>query len=158
MAEFRASFTYTPALARRAYLALMWEMCSVFVVISPIVAVWALLFLGSREYAPLAGIAVGALAMLWGSWGASYRLVGLIAAGSPRVELVLAEDGCTFRSPDAEAAVRWSGIAQVYRLKRFWVFSRKGIPYASVVPAELLSAEARAFVEAKMRNAGGKLR
>jgi hypothetical protein len=160
MTEFRVSFLFSASVARRAFVSLLWESRTVIVVLTPVVFAWALAQVTSREYGSAASFSMGVVLTIWVSWLALFRRAGaaVSTAGNPEVTLILADDTVTFRMVNAETIVRWQGISRVYRFKRFWVFVRTGTVYASVVPAELLSEDARNFIESKVRQAGGRLR
>jgi hypothetical protein len=59
--------------------------------------------------------------------------------------------------PRAESSVTWAGVSAIQRLPRFWVVVRAGMVNPSFVPLDALAPEARAFIEAKVKQAGGRL-
>ena len=157
--EYRVSFPYSANLARRVYLRRLWELRNGFIVTTPIFAFLAVRALAIGEDSPLAWFALGVVAALWSGWCLGYVHIGraAVATGTPEVTFIAADDTCTFRTPEAEAVVRWSGIARLYRYPSAWVFVRKGLLQMSFVPSALLTADARAFVEERVRSAGGRL-
>jgi hypothetical protein len=158
--EYRSSFIYSAVLARKACLSILWDRCAALMTVTPAIFVLALLFLGSSEYASLAGFVLGVVVVFWASWLAGVRRAGrvAVASGNPEVQFIMTDEACTFRTAQAETVMKWSGIADLYRLRRFWVFARAGVIYASFVPLEALSAEAQAFAEKQVRAAGGRVR
>jgi hypothetical protein len=157
--EYRASFTYSVALARRVYLRRLWELRNGFIVTTPIFAFLAIRTLAIGEDSPLAWFALGVITALWSAWWLGWVHIGRAAAavGTPEVTFVATAETCTFRTTEAESVVRWSGIARLYRYPQVWLFVRKGLIQMSFVPSALLTPEAKAFVEERVTSSGGRL-
>jgi hypothetical protein len=158
--EFRVSYVYSKSLARRAYLSLLWESQSGLVLTTPVGFVWALAYFGNEEYAALCGFVLGVVLMIWLHWLAGVRQSVRVAAanGFPDVTLVMNDEECSFATPHARSIAEWRAFARLYRLKHVWILVRKGSAQATTVPAEVLSADARAFLEGQVSQAGGRLR
>jgi hypothetical protein len=160
MSEYRVRFHYSASTARRVYWSLLWARQAVFIVASPFILAWALVSLRSPDYAPLAGFVVGVVTVFWASWLGGIRQTGRVATalGDPEVEMIATDETVTFRTPLAESVVRWAGIANLYRLPRYWVVFRRGLVNPSFFPVETLELEGREFVEKQIRHAGGRVR
>jgi len=160
MPEHRAKFIYSAYLVRGAYAAYLWRRSATLIVVSPMLLLWSLFELKSGDYAWPAGFIGGATVLLWGAWIGGYRRSAQTAAalGNPEVELLATEEAVTFRMPHAMSVVEWPGIATLLRLRRFWIFVRVGMVNPSFVPVEAMGPEMRAFIEGKIRQAGGRVR
>jgi hypothetical protein len=159
MSEYRASFVYSAAAARRAYLSFLWNRFAVFVLVSPVILGWTFAYLASRDYAPFAGFVLGIILVYWASWVGGLRRAGRVASawGNPEVHFIATDETFTFRTPLGESIMKWSAIANLYRLRRFWIFQRVGLESSSFVPVEALDSEAQAFVERQVRQSGGRV-
>jgi hypothetical protein len=157
VAEYRAQFTYSVSLVRSAYFEYLRRRLPVMTVLTvlllaPSISLW-------REFGQIAGFGLGIAVMAW-----IIPLAGLLrttrtarAAGNPQVELLATEERLYFRMPQAESSVTWAGVRAIYRLTKFWIVVRAGMVNPSVISLDALSLEARAFIEAKVKEAGGRL-
>ena len=158
--EYRVTYVYSRVLARRAYLSLLWESRSGLVLTTPVGLTWALLYIPKEEYTALCGLVLGVVLTIWLSWFVGGRKSVQLAAanGYPEVTLLMNEEECSFSTAEVRSIVRWRGFAALYRLRHVWVLVRKGSVQSTCVPAEVLSAEARAFMERQVSQSGGRLR
>ena len=160
MPELRARFTYTPALARRAYLAYVWERQPVAVCLSPLIFVLAITLWRSPDYAFLGGILFGIVTLFCALWAGGWSRSGRLAAalGSPEIEWIASEVALVLHTAQVETRMAWSGVFTLHRTRRFWFLVRPGVIGFVFAPVDALSEEFRAFLEGRVRVAGGRVR
>lgn len=159
--RFEIEYEYTEALARRAFFALLWRRRTAYVLVSPLLFVWAVAEAFSPTYSFLAGIALGAVLFTWSSWWASLRATRRAARtpdGPPRIRILLDEALCTFEMRHVQVGLAWPGIQRVERLRELLLLYRPLQEGASTIPLAAVSPEALDFILRKVREAGGQVR
>src|SRR5258706_12637358 len=117
MSECELRFRCTPQLAKRAFLASLWDTYMVYMVMSVLAGVGCVFELKNAEMRPLGCFGLGVIAMLWWSWLNAYRWAGHLASTMPNPELTvkLSEGGIEFSSRDAMSRLSWSAVRSVSR-------------------------------------------
>jgi YcxB-like protein len=157
---FDASYQYSSALARRAYLQWLWVGYGGALLVLPGALVAAAVGLLSVDYRLLSAFVIGALftfVVLLARSVSSMSRHAADYAGDP-IRLHLGPSGITFSSAIIESTTPWNAIRTVVHTRDFLVLSRRGSNQPTLVPKAALTSDALAFPEARVRETGGRVR
>ncbi|HVT61634.1 MAG TPA: hypothetical protein VHR45_24950, partial [Thermoanaerobaculia bacterium] len=82
--------------------------------------------------------------------------VGALFAGP--IRFTADAEGCTLQTKTTTLRGAWSIVSTLYRMRDFWVIVGSKSISAFVLPVSALDDAGRAFIEARVRSAGGRVR
>jgi YcxB-like protein len=155
---------YDEQLLRRVVLSFWWRVVGPSTIVALLVSVAGLVMLisnGDRSWV------VGVMGTVVGMGAFCIVLVYVIhyrnvmhkfrTMGDPEATLVASEESFSFSSGLGSSTLRWASITEVWQFPAFWLlFFAKAqfvtIPLADITP------EVKAFILARVQDAGGKIR
>ena len=164
--EHRVEWVYSPAQTARAGRALWWRCYAgpwAFYTAGPTLTLVFCLasgeFASSRAGCVVLGFLAGVVAtsmLLAAYW---YRSLSSSKSRRELIGVTLSytfdAEGIKARTPQGSGAYPWPSVKAVARKRDFWIFSIEGD--ALTLPADLLDAQARVFIESQVVAAGGRI-
>jgi len=153
----QVTFEHTPQLASRAFRRYTWRSAGGAHLGIILVAAVGILGTISGRAPWFWGLCLGVSATYWAGYWSSARQwrAAILALPDRQVTIELNESGCRFATTLASTSVPWSAVASVWRFKELWLVLLRGGRAFMTLPAESLSSESRALIEARVTGAGG---
>ncbi len=162
--SFEVRVRYSEEILRRASRRFLWRYMGRDAVLGPAGFVLALVLwfgLGVREWYVVAlgggGVLLGGMALLAGALFRSRAVARFRQMTDPTVVWHFSDEGLATESELGRVEAPWSAVTKLWRFPEAWLLFFGAGGY-STLPADDLGADVRAFIEARVRDAGGQVR
>jgi YcxB-like protein len=155
---------YDEQLLRRVVLSFWWRVVGPSTVVALLVAVAGLVMVisnGDRSWfvgflGTVVGMCVIFIVMVY---VIHYRNVmhKFGAMGNPEATLVASEESFSLSSGLGSSTLRWASIKEVWQFPTFWLLLFSKAQFVTIPLADL-TPDAKAFIVARVQDAGGKIR
>jgi hypothetical protein len=113
----------------------------------------------STLLASLSGLFGGGTVVYGWSWLSRYRLIApaVQALESPRLEVTFDDQGCRMESPETVTSFSWRRVRELHRFADVWILCGRRTQPLLPLDTRSLEEGLRAFLERKIRAAGGRV-